>query len=53
MVLVDLPPSKEILVRLFSREKSARIYAYFYKEDSDFFRRSRQEIILNGIMPFS
>ena len=37
VVLVDLPPSKEILVRLFSGKKVSRIYAHFYKAESDFF----------------
>ena len=37
MVLVDLPPSKEILVRLFSGKKVSRIYAHFYKAESDYF----------------
>ncbi|MDM5330887.1 single-stranded-DNA-specific exonuclease RecJ [Neobacillus sp. CF12] len=37
VVLVDLPPSKEILCHLFNGEKPARIYAYFHKESSDFF----------------
>ncbi len=37
VVLVDLPPSKEILVRLFSGKKVSRIYAYFYKAESDYF----------------
>ncbi|PLR93748.1 single-stranded-DNA-specific exonuclease RecJ [Bacillus sp. T33-2] len=37
LVLLDLPPSKEILFKLANRKAPARIYAYFYKEDSDFF----------------
>lgn len=37
VVLIDLPPSKEILVRLFSRKKVSRIYAHFYKAESDYF----------------
>jgi single-stranded-DNA-specific exonuclease len=37
VVLVDLPPSKDILCHLFNGEKPARIYAYFHKESSDFF----------------
>ena len=37
VVLVDLPPSKEILVRLFSGKKVSRIYAHFYKAESDYF----------------
>ena len=37
VVLIDLPPSKEILVRLFSGKKVSRIYAHFYKAESDYF----------------
>ncbi|HJV16864.1 MAG TPA: single-stranded-DNA-specific exonuclease RecJ [Bacillales bacterium] len=37
VALVDLPPSKELLKQLFLGKKPARIYAYFYKESSDFF----------------
>ncbi|MEH7273635.1 single-stranded-DNA-specific exonuclease RecJ [Neobacillus vireti] len=37
VVLVDLPPSKDILCHLFNGKPPARIYAYFYKESSDFF----------------
>ncbi len=37
VVLVDLPPSKEILVRLLSGKKVSRIYAHFYKAESDYF----------------
>ena len=37
VVLVDLPPSKDILCHLFNGRKPARIYAYFHKESSDFF----------------
>ncbi|HJV31075.1 MAG TPA: single-stranded-DNA-specific exonuclease C-terminal domain-containing protein, partial [Bacillales bacterium] len=37
VALVDLPPSKEMLQHLFLGKKPARIYAYFYKESSDFF----------------
>jgi single-stranded-DNA-specific exonuclease len=37
LVLVDLPPSEEILVQLVKGQVPARIYAYFYKESSDFF----------------
>lgn len=37
VVLADLPPSKEILAHVFSGKKPARIYAHFYKEDSDYF----------------
>jgi len=34
---VDFPPSMEILSDLFKGKQPARIYAYFYKESSDFF----------------
>jgi single-stranded-DNA-specific exonuclease len=37
VVLVDLPPSKELLCHLLKGKQPARIYAYFYKENSDFF----------------
>ena len=37
VVLVDLPPSKDILCHLFKGKQPARIYAHFYKESSDFF----------------
>jgi len=37
VVLVDLPSSKEILVHLFSGKKVSRIYAHFYKEESEYF----------------
>jgi len=37
VVLVDLPPSKEILYRLLLGKKVARIYAHLFKADSDFF----------------
>jgi single-stranded-DNA-specific exonuclease len=37
LVLVDLPLSEEILCQLVKRQVPARIYAYFYKESSDFF----------------
>ncbi|WP_338451505.1 single-stranded-DNA-specific exonuclease RecJ [Niallia oryzisoli] len=37
VVLVDLPPSKEILNRLLSGKKVARIYAHLFKAESDFF----------------
>lgn len=37
VVLVDLPSSKEILIRLFSGKKVSRIYAHFYKAGSDLF----------------
>jgi single-stranded-DNA-specific exonuclease len=37
VVLVDFPSSKEMLEVLFKGKQPARIYAYFYKESSDFF----------------
>lgn len=37
IVLADFPPSKEMLLKLFSGKKPARIYAHFFKEDSDYF----------------
>ncbi|ETI66966.1 single-stranded-DNA-specific exonuclease RecJ [Neobacillus vireti] len=37
IVLVDFPPSKEILVVLLKGKQPARVYAYFYKKSSDFF----------------
>lgn len=37
IVLADLPPSKAMLAHVFSGKKPARIYAHFYKEDSDYF----------------
>ncbi len=37
IVLADFPPSKDILTSLLQGKQPARIYAYFYKESSDFF----------------
>ena len=37
IILVDLPPSKKIVEHLLSGKNPARIYAHFYKKDSDFF----------------
>jgi single-stranded-DNA-specific exonuclease len=37
VVLVDLPPSKELLCHLIKGKQPARIYTYFHKENSDFF----------------
>lgn len=37
VVLVDLPPSKEIVEALFSGKMPARIYTHFYQEENDFF----------------
>jgi len=37
IAIVDFPPSKEMLTVLLEGKQPARIYAYFYKETSDFF----------------
>ncbi len=37
VVLLDLPPSKEVLQKLFAGKKPGRVYVHFYKENSDFF----------------
>jgi single-stranded-DNA-specific exonuclease len=37
VVLLDLPPSKDILEKLFAEKNPGRIYVHFYKENSDFF----------------
>ncbi|MGJ7912260.1 single-stranded-DNA-specific exonuclease RecJ [Neobacillus sp. LXY-1] len=37
IVLADFPCSKEIVIHLLQGKQPARIYAYFYKESSDFF----------------
>jgi single-stranded-DNA-specific exonuclease len=37
LVLIDFPPSKEILLSLIRGKQPARIYTYFYKESTDFF----------------
>lgn len=37
VILVDFPPSKNLLIQLLSGKKVARIYAHFYKAQSDFF----------------
>ena len=37
IVLVDFPPSKEMLKGLLEGRQPSRIYAFFYKESSDFF----------------
>ncbi len=37
IVLLDMPSSKEQLERLLAGRKPARIYAVFYKDDSDYF----------------
>lgn len=37
VVLLDLPPTKELLVKLLSGKNPGRIYVHFYNEDSEFF----------------
>lgn len=37
VVIVDLPPSGELLAELLNGKNPGRIYAYFHKETSDFF----------------
>jgi single-stranded-DNA-specific exonuclease len=37
IVLLDIPPSKEILEKLFAGKSPSRIYVHFYKENSEFF----------------
>lgn len=37
VVIVDMPPSMEIVEHLFAGKTPARIYTHFYKKDSDFF----------------
>jgi single-stranded-DNA-specific exonuclease len=37
VILVDFPTSKNLLVKLLSNQKIARIYAHFYKPQSDYF----------------
>lgn len=37
IVLLDIPPSKEILEKLFAGKSPGRIYVHFYKENSEFF----------------
>ncbi|TWE02515.1 single-stranded-DNA-specific exonuclease [Neobacillus bataviensis] len=37
VALVDFPPSKNLLKGLFAGKEPARIYAYFFKEASDYF----------------
>jgi single-stranded-DNA-specific exonuclease len=37
IVLLDMPPTKDHLASLLTGKKPARIYAHFYKEQSDFF----------------
>lgn len=37
IVLADLPPSKQMLEKLLQGKAPARIYAHFYKEESEYF----------------
>lgn len=37
VILLDLPPSKDLLEKLFAKKSPARIYAYFYQKDSAYF----------------
>lgn len=37
VVLLDFPPSKNVIVQLLSGKKPGRIYPHFYKKDSAFF----------------
>lgn len=37
VILVELPPTKEVLISLLSGKKVSRVYAHFYKQNSDFF----------------
>lgn len=37
VVLLDLPPVKELLIKLFEGKNPGRVYVHFYKENSDFF----------------
>lgn len=37
IVLLDLPPSLNLLEKLLAGKQPARLYAHFYKKDSDFF----------------
>lgn len=37
VVLYDLPTRKELLISLLSGKQAARVYAHFYKKESDFF----------------
>jgi single-stranded-DNA-specific exonuclease len=37
VVLLDLPPSKEIVIHLLAGKQPGRIYPHFYKRDSAFF----------------
>ena len=37
LALIDFPPSKELLKVLLQGSRPSRIYAFFYKESSDFF----------------
>lgn len=37
VIVVDMPPTKEVIEQLFVGKKPARVYVQFYKRDSDFF----------------
>jgi single-stranded-DNA-specific exonuclease len=37
IVLLDFPPSKDIVIHLLSGKKPARLYPHFYKQESTFF----------------
>jgi single-stranded-DNA-specific exonuclease len=37
VVLLDFPPSKEVVIQLLSGKKPARLYPHFYKQQSTFF----------------
>lgn len=37
VILVDFPPSKDMLMKLLAGKQISRIYAHFYKKNSDFF----------------
>ncbi|MHC0035791.1 single-stranded-DNA-specific exonuclease RecJ [Pseudoneobacillus sp. C159] len=37
VVILDFPPTKEIITQLLAGKKPARLYPYFYKQDSTFF----------------
>ncbi len=37
LILVDLPPTRELLISLLQGKKPARIYVHFHSEESEFF----------------
>ncbi|NMD70580.1 single-stranded-DNA-specific exonuclease RecJ [Bacillus sp. DNRA2] len=37
VIVVDMPPTKEVIEQLFVGKKPSRVYVQFYKRDSDFF----------------